>query len=127
MATEMEGGNLESVEAASDLSSNSEFRFGELQADGQIDVCGTQGNTCYGVIKGNPDAAGKAVPVQTSGLTKVEAGESINEGDEIISNGSGQAITATGSGNRILGVAKTAAGASGELFSMHFDRSGQVS
>lgn len=109
-------GTLVSREAGQDLS-GSQFRFGTVAADGQVDPTGA-GAFASGVIQDdNADEAGKAVALMLlgGGVSKVEAGAAITAGAEITSDASGRAVAAT-TGDRILGAAWESAGGAGEIF-----------
>ncbi len=112
-------GTLVSVEAGQDLSS-SQFRFLTVAADEQADPTGA-GAAADGVSQdNNADEAGKAVQIMLlgGGVSKVEAGAAVTAGDEVMSDASGRAITAT-TGNRILGRAWSAAGAAAEILTVN--------
>lgn len=108
--------NTRSYEAGGDLSGN-QFYFVTQAADGQVDTTGA-GLQATGVLQDdNGDAAGKVVAVAVGGRSKVSAGAAISVGDNVASDGNGQAVTAT-TGDVILGVARSAAGAAGEIVSV---------
>jgi|SRR6056297_251248 len=83
--------------------STGQFKFVALAADGQVDLCeaGAQG---IGVLINEPSAAGQAATVVMTGKTIVKAGGSVTAGDEIASDGFGDAVTAT-TGDIVMGYA----------------------
>lgn len=123
MATEQPG-LLMSFEASGDLSSD-QFKFVDLASDGQMQVVSTQGDPAIGVLQDKPSTTGEAGQVMKDGITKVSAGGSISVNDEIAADGSGKAITATTSGDKIMGMAIDSA-SSGDIFSMILEPSGEV-
>lgn len=68
-----------------------------------------------GVLQNNPDAADQASEVAYMGQVKIVAGAAVAQDALVMSDTQGRAITATGSGNRVLGQARKAVGAAGEL------------
>lgn len=108
--------NTRSYEAGQDLSAH-QFRFVTQAADGQVDPTGA-GAQATGVLQDdNGDAAGKVVAVAVGGRSKVEAGGAVAVGDNVASDANGKAVTAT-TGDVILGVARSASSADGEIVSV---------
>ncbi len=88
-------GNLQTVPgltAGADLSSD-QFKFGKVSSGGVI-VASVSGEPVDGVIQDAPSAAGRAVSLGYSGVSKVKAGAAIAKGARIQPNASGLAITA---------------------------------
>lgn len=111
--------------AGADLSAD-QFKLVTLANDGQIDVTGnTSTNDVTGVLQNKPSAAGYAASVMMSGVSKVIAGETINEGDLLTPSAvtAGRVDVADAATNRIIGRALTA-GAAGEVISMDIQLSG---
>lgn len=68
---------------------------------------------------------GCAVP--DGAIVKVESGAAVVAGAEVASDGTGRVITiGSANGDQKLGVAKTAAGAAGEIIEIQFSHRGQV-
>lgn len=101
------------VQAGGDLSAG-QFRFVEIATDGQVDLVSAAGGNAIGVLMDKPNAAGRAAQVAVNGVAKVVAGTGgVTAGDEVQSDGSGEAIAAA-AGDKVLGRALTTA-AAGEL------------
>lgn len=66
------------------------------------------------MLQNAPSAAGYAATVAISGVSQVIAGAAITRGDSVASGSAGKAKTAT-SGNRVLGLALSAAAADGDI------------
>lgn len=114
MAYTLDGRNL-TLEASANLST-SQYLFVDLGATG-IAVVSTSGAKAVGVLQDKPAALGRAACVQYDGVTKVKAGAVVAVGADIMSNGSGQAITAT-TGKVSQGTALEAATAAGDLIAV---------
>ncbi len=92
---------------------NPQFLFAVMTSTG-IAIAGA-GVSAVGVIQDKPNAAGVESEVAVVGMiSKVVAGAAVNEGDQIMSNASGQGITAT-AGNFVNGFALAAASGAGVL------------
>lgn len=109
-----------SLEAGQDLSAK-QFYFVSLAADGQVDPTGA-GAMAQGVLQNDPAAAGRAALVAIAGKVKVVCGGTVTRGAAVMSNASGQALTAT-STNIILGTALET-GASGRIIEILFQPRG---
>jgi hypothetical protein len=87
--------------AAADLTSggtvNPQFYLVTVNASGQINFTGA-GAVADGVVQDKPNAQGVEGEVAILGITKLVTGAAVNNGDPLMANASGQAITAT-SGN----------------------------
>lgn len=75
---------------------------------------GTGSKCAIGVLQ-NASSSTHAVIVRLMGRTKVVAGAAVSYGDFITPNGSGQAISVATSGARVLGIARSASTASGQI------------
>lgn len=96
-------------EAASDLSA-SQYRFVSLNSSNQIALTGA-GLQADGVLQNKPALQGRAATVATGGTSKVVAGAAVTKGDNITSDSTGRAVTASGA-DVVMGVARdSAAGA----------------
>jgi Uncharacterized conserved protein (DUF2190) len=100
--------------AAGDLRTH-QFKFVDVDATGRAALAGN-GGRAVGVNQGKPNT-GEAVEIMHSGISKVVAGAAVAAGDEIQSDATGRAVTATTTNQRI-GVALQAAGAAGVLISV---------
>jgi hypothetical protein len=105
--------------------SASQYLFVTVASDGEIDPVGTAGLPALGVLYNAPQAKGIAAEVAIAGVAKVKAGAAFNAGVLIMSSAAGKAVTAT-SGNRILGMAVTAAAADGDIVSILLQPFGRV-
>lgn len=102
-------------ESDADLSS-SQFRFVKLTATGTVEACSVAGEQAVGVLQNDPEA-NRAANVAVGGRSKVEAGAAVSIDDDVATDASGKAVTATTS-DVILGKARSAAGADGEIVSV---------
>lgn len=97
------------------------YRFLQLQTDGKYDEVGTAEDRADGVsVEATVDGDGDTIAMaEMQGLAKVEAGEAIAVGDLIASDTQGRAKTAAaaaaGAATFVLGVARSAASAAGEV------------
>lgn len=99
-------------EVSTDLTGN-EYKLVELDGSDQLQLVGTGGN--FGVVLEDPkDTQGEEATVIVWGKAAVEAGGSISAFDPITSNASGQAVTASTTGDNVIGTALEA-GDSGDL------------
>lgn len=112
------------VESSGDLSAD-QYKYVEFDGSGQAQVVGTQGNVALGILENKPSSQGEAATVRFDGTGKVIAGGAISAGDEVASNASGQAITASTSTDKILGQALADAD-SGDVVKVTVNPSGQV-
>jgi len=103
------------LEAAVDLSAKQYF-FVAQDANGRAVLAGNGANA-EGVLQNAPDLLGKAASVAVSGTSKVVAGAAIALNAKVASDAAGKAKTAA-SGNRVLGVAREAALADGDIISV---------
>lgn len=62
-------------------------------------------------------AAGEVVPLQSSGIAKCVASDAISEGAQVMctASGAGKVVTAAGATAYSIGIARTAAGADGDV------------
>jgi hypothetical protein len=106
-----------SFPAAGDLSA-SQFRFVSVNSAGRVAITGA-GAHASGVLQGTPDAIDKTAEVAMlngSGKVKVMSAGTIAAGAKVMSDASGEALTATAT-NHVLGTAAMAAVA-GDIFSI---------
>ena len=79
------------------------------------------GEAALGVLQNKPGeatgAGGEAASIRIYGVSKVVAAEAIDPGEEVASDADGKAKVA-GSGDRVLGVALTAAANEDEIISI---------
>lgn len=113
----------ESVEVVSivgsvEITAENCSRFVVLDSDGEFELA-SAGDNAYGVITTN-QPAGAAGRVAFAGIVPVEAGETIAIGDPIATGADGVAAVA-GSGDPVMGIARTAGGA-GEPVAVHLNR-----
>ena len=79
-----------------------QFTFCAINASGQLVPPSGAGVFCDGVIQDDNPNSGTASPLAVDGITKVVSGASVSQGDLVSTDGSGRAVTATGT-NHILG------------------------
>jgi hypothetical protein len=104
-----------SYPASGDLSAH-QFKFVEINSDGQVALANAGGNP-DGVLQDKPTAAGQACCVAVAGVTKVVAGAALDEGVDVTSNGSGLAVEA-GSGDDRSGTTLTHGSAANSIVSI---------
>lgn len=123
-------------EAANDLSSN-QYQLVAVNSNGKVVLAGA-GDHAVGVLQNDP-ASGEQAEVAILGQTKVVAGGSVSQGDQIASDSNGKGVTATQStvdtttsnssegvaGSNILGVASEGA-SSDEHFGVLLHHAGAV-
>jgi hypothetical protein len=78
-----------SFEAGEDLSSN-QFQFVTMESDGKVDLADAETDIVLGVLQNKPEA-GQSATVMISGVTKVEADETLAAGDLVHASADGQA------------------------------------
>lgn len=99
-------------------------RFGSLSLNaGYITRQTGSGSVCDGIIDGESSVQGDPISVVKTGLFEVVAGAAVAAGANVMSNASGQGITAT-SGLWRMGVARTAAANAGEIIEIDLGRQG---
>lgn len=78
-----------SFEAGEDLSSN-QFQFVTMESDGKVDLADAETDIVLGVLQNKP-TAGQAARVMISGVSKVEADETLAAGNLVHPSADGQA------------------------------------
>ena len=74
-----------------------------------------------GVLQNKPAASGRAATVGIDGVTKVRVGAAVTAGDDLASDSTGRAVTAT-TGDIIIGRALEDGSAANVVISMLIDR-----
>jgi hypothetical protein len=92
-----------SVPAAADLSA-AQYRMMDINSSGQIATVATKGAKMAGVLQDKPAAAGRIGALGYSGVTKVELGDTVAAGAEVISDANGAAVATDAADQYILGV-----------------------
>jgi len=101
---------------------SNQYKLMTFDASGDAALASAGGDV-EGVMQNTPAAIGDAAELWRGGITKAHAGAAVSIGDNIASDATGRAVTAV-AGDSIVGVALTAAGAAGVIFSMlQVDRS----
>lgn len=116
MSYQSHGFKVGVLTASADLSS-SQFLFVKASGVGTVAVCAASTDAPIGVLQNKP-TSGQEAEIVNGGITKVVAGAAVTAGAEVMSNASGQAITAATAGNRIAGVALETATASGQIIAV---------
>lgn len=104
--------------AGADLSSH-QHKFVKVADDGDVELCSAITDVPIGVLQNDPEA-GEVCEIMVIGMSKVEAGEALDERDLIGTAADGQAeIVTPGSDTTqfIVGQVVTPAGAAGEVAS----------
>lgn len=106
--------------AGEDLSAH-QYRFVQVSAVADepkgVISAGSAGSYCQGVLQNKPEDT-QAATVGISGISRVEAGEAITNGDPVTVDADGKAMVADTAGQHILGTALEDAGATGELIAV---------
>jgi len=103
------------LESSGDLSASQYFLV-KVDASGQA-ALGGLGEVCVGVLQDKPSAAGRAAEVGTEGVSKCVASAAIAAGATVSCTAAGKAKTAA-TGEFVVGVARSAAAADGEVFQL---------
>jgi hypothetical protein len=114
MATHVPGDVISGVTAENDLSTKQYHILEKGAAAGQVDVCDNAADVPFGVQQNKP-TAGQAVSYMINGTSKVVAGAAVSIGDRVGTNGSGRAVAKTANNDWMIGIARTAAAADGEV------------
>ena len=105
------------IKAGADLSAaTNQYKFVTLDANGNCILADALGEHVVGVLQNKPKQ-NQAATVAVDGVTKCQANAAIVAGANITTAATGRAVTAA-TGNQIVGQARSAAGAAGELFSL---------
>jgi hypothetical protein len=99
-----------SLTASADLSAKQHYLV-KVSGANTVALAGA-GELCIGSLANKP-ASGEAAEVLAGIIVPVVAGDAVLVGAEVASDAAGKAVTAT-TGDRVFGVALTAAGADGE-------------
>lgn len=108
-------------EVASDLSSYQYYPV-VINADGQIELASNV-TKLNGILQDKPAVAGRAGAVQSTGISKVQLGGTVNEGDSLAVNSSNKVVAidlAAASDRWLLGTSLTN-GISGEVGSVELN------
>lgn len=105
---------FDALNAGEDLSS-SLFYAVKIASDGDLELAGN-GELAVGLLT-EADTAGNQCTYQFQGIGRGYAGDAITAGTKVAANASGQLVTAT-TGENVLGIAREAATASGQIISV---------
>lgn len=84
---------------------------------GQVVLCTVLGEGILGILQNKP-TLNQSADVTVLGSTKAQAGAALAAGDKLMTNASGQVITAATVGSRIIGQASEAASAAGQIITI---------
>jgi hypothetical protein len=115
MAYEIPGKTI-SLEASGDLSA-AQHHMVEVDANGQLTVSNSAGESVFGVLQNDPNAQGRVGTVMKDGVSKCVAGAAVVAGNLIQTNASGRGIPVA-SGDFVVGRALDAAANDGETFTL---------
>jgi hypothetical protein len=119
MATSKDLGATIARNAASDLTGKVHY-LAKVDSNGEIALAAAGTDVVLGVIT-EEAVADKPVTVQYDGQGKAIAGGSITAGARLTSDGSGKVVATTSAGDKVFGIALTAAD-SGDIVSFIFAR-----
>ena len=104
-------------------------RFVKLSATGKAENCDTAGESAIGIaVDSSTNKSSRAITVvdlQGGGVAEVAVGGAVAIGDNLATDGDGKAVEAT-TGQRILGVAKSAGAAAGDIIQIILGYTGRV-
>ncbi len=103
--------------AGADLSAKVHY-LAKIDSDGDIVLAAAGTDVVCGVIR-ESNVENKPVTVQYGGMGKAIAGGSVTAGNRLTADGNGKAVATTTAGDKVFGVALTAAD-SGDIFSFLF-------
>ena len=114
------------IPASADLSSF-QYRAVWQRSDGSAgthaEAYGTAGTPSIGILTNKPGAAGRGARIAIGGVAKMEAGVAVAAGDLVIAAGIAGRATAIGPTTAFagyaMGIAKTRAAASGDIFEVY--------
>ena len=112
MATEYGLKNI-SLPAAADLSAK-QYYIVDVNSSSQAALVATKGAKMVGVLQDKPAAANRIGAVAVEGISKVELGDTVAAGAEVISDANGAAIATDAADQYILGTC-IKGGAVGEI------------
>lgn len=139
MAYEIQGFDIGTLEAGSDLSTH-QHKFVLVNSSGQVALAGA-GGPAIGVLQNKPSAQGHSASVRVLGVSKVVAGAAVTRGDQVASDANGKAATASQAntrtddtgvvsdpliGSNVLGIALETAAADGDIISVLLLHAGAV-
>ncbi len=113
-----------SLDAAGDLSAE-QHTFMLCDANGRAAQAGA-GVDVVGALQNDPSALGEAANIMATGISKVVAGAAVAAGAQVMSDSTGRAITATGTGAFVAGVALEAAANADEIIAVLLGQSAQL-
>ena len=113
-----------SIPANGSLASD-QFKFVKVNSSGKALLVAASTDVTVGVLQDNPNAADLPAAVAISGRVKVVAGGTVASGGRGMAGATGLAVAATGSGNRVVGVALVG-GVSGDLIEVLLYQSGYL-
>lgn len=110
--------NRITMKSENDLSAAAnKYKFVEVSAANQIDVCDGATDISIGVLYNNP-AAGAEAMVALGPIVKVQADAAVSAGAMVGTSADGQAVTKSAADDHVYGVALTAASNAGELITV---------
>lgn len=118
MAIEVPGFVNGVMVAAVDLSAvANQYKCVKVTASFAVNLCTVSGEKILGILQNKP-LSGKSCEIATLGISKAQAGAAIAAGALLMTNASGQVITAATTGSTIIGWALEAAGGASEIISI---------
>lgn len=98
-------------------------RFVKVSGTGTAEECDTAGEDAIGISvdssAANATRAIAIVDLNAGGYAEVEAGGAISAGARVETDADGKAVTAAGANSRVLGTAREAAAAEGEIVEIY--------
>lgn len=107
------------LKAGGDLT-GAQYKFVKLNNAGDVVAIAAATDVPCGILQNKPNT-GEAAQVAVEGVSKVQADEALDEGEEVGTSADGQAQTPAGaSGVAIVGKVLKAAGAAGRIATIQF-------
>jgi len=113
MAYEGEGIDI-TLPAAADFSSH-QYRFMTVDANGRGTICSAYTVVPIGILQNKPDAADKPARVRIAGISKLQMGAAVDEGNRLASNAEGYGTVTTLDTANYGAIALHAVGASADI------------
>lgn len=110
------GGRKESFPSHADYSAaGQQYRIMVVNADGRAQLSGANTAAPVGTLINKPGAQDRGATVQIDGITKIQIGAGVNEGDRLTSDGDGRAIATTTDKHPVVAMAMSAGTTSGDI------------
>lgn len=100
--------------AAADLSTH-QYKFVKMDANGRVNVCVTSDDIPVGIQQNKPGAIDQPARIRVGGVSRMFAGEALNEGALLASDSNGRGTATTAAQAWVGAVVLTAVGGSADF------------